>query len=341
MNFYQSWTKHLRDTSVRRKLNLLTVIIALCVVTLSVVAARMQYVDLYETRKDTLRSQVELSYGVLDHFAKLAETGKMPLADAQQQAILTLEAMRSDKDTNYFNIYSDQYVMLMHPFRKELVGQNLQKFRSVDGVRLYHEMVQTARRGGGYVNYEWAKPGQDTPLPKLTYAGMYTPWNWVVSNGMYLDEIQAQAWTFTLIMTAAGAALVILVIALSWLIGNRIVLPLREATSIADAIARGRMDNAMPPPSTDEIGQLFTAMQRMQDQLHAVIAAQMEMARQHEAGTISYRIDADDFPGEYGVMVTDTNSLIASHVDIKLQIISLAQRYAVGDLAADMPELPG
>jgi len=335
------WSNYISNISVRRKLNLLTALIAIGVIALSVIAARMQYLDLYDTRKDALRTQVELSYGVLDHYAKRAESGELPLEEAQKQAMAALQGMRSDGDVNYFNIYSTQYVMLMHPFRADLLNRDLKDFRGEDGVRVYYDQVEAAKRGGGYVAYSWAKPGEDGIIGKLAYSGLYKPWNWVVSSGVYMDDVQAQALQFTAIMTLSGGVLVLLVLGLSWAIGNRIVLPLRAATGIADAIAQGKMDNAIRAPSKDETGQLLGSMARMQDQLRAVIAAQTEMARQHDAGMISYRIDASSFPGAYGEMIEETNVLVANHIAVKMQVIALAQRYAIGDLSQDMPLLPG
>lgn len=341
MTISSLWNNYISNISVRRKLNLLTALIVIGVIALSVIAARMQYLDLYETRKQALRAQVEMSYGVLDHYAKEAETGAMPLQDAQKYAMAALQKMRSDGDVNYFNIYSNDYVLLMHPFRADLVGKDMKDFHGEDGVRVYYDQVEAARKGGGYVAYSWAKPGKDGVVGKLAYAGMYTPWNWVVSSGVYMDDLQAQALKFTAIMTVAGGVLVLLVLALSWIIGNRIVLPLRNATAVATAIANGRMDNRIAAPSKDETGQLLSSMSHMQDQLRAVIGAQAEMARQHDAGMIRYRIDSSSFPGDYGVMVEETNVLVSNHIDVKMQVIALAQRYAVGDLSQDMPALPG
>ncbi|KRG79826.1 chemotaxis protein, partial [Stenotrophomonas acidaminiphila] len=62
---------------------------------------------------------------------------------------------------------------------------------------------------------------------------------------------------------------------------------------------------------------------------------------QHDAGIISYRMDQAAFPGDYGVMVAGTNQLVGNHIGVKMQVIELAQRYAVGDLSRDMPALPG
>ncbi|WP_256843687.1 hypothetical protein, partial [Pseudomonas aeruginosa] len=78
------------NLSVRRKLNLLTLLIALGVIALSVVAAPMQYLDLTETRKTALKTQVELSYGILQHYHRLAGTGELSEEAAKRAALQAL-----------------------------------------------------------------------------------------------------------------------------------------------------------------------------------------------------------------------------------------------------------
>ena len=91
----------------------------------------------------------------------------------------------------------------------------------------------------------------------------------------------------------------------------------------------------------DEVTQLLKSMQRMQGQLQAVMTAQGEMARQHDDGSLSYRMDESTFPGDYGRMVHDTNALVGSHLQAIGDALKIMQRYSVGDLSLDMPKLPG
>jgi len=136
-------------------------------------------------------------------------------------------------------------------------------------------------------------------------------------------------------------ALTLLAVALGFAIARSISRPLGEATRVAGAIARGKLDNAIASQSRDEAGQLLDSMRNMQQQLQAVLQAQDEMARRHESGEISYRMDEARFPGDYGRMVQDANRLVAEHISVKMQVIELTQRYAIGDLSQDMPRLPG
>ncbi|NMT73601.1 HAMP domain-containing protein [Stenotrophomonas maltophilia] len=341
MNLLHRWQHYFRNLSVRRKLNLLTLLIALGVIALSVIAARMQYLDLTETRKSALKTQVELSYGILQHYHRLVGTGELSEEAAKSAALQALEVMRAGNDTYYFNIYDTGYRLLMHPFRKDLVGKDMKDFRTDDGVRIYYDQVEAARAGGGFVNYRWAKPGSKGEVEKVAYAGLFAPWNWVVSSGVYMDDVQKQALVFTAIMAVSGGVLVLIVLALSWVIGNRIAVPLKQATAVAEGIAGGKLDSHIGPQPHDETGRLLEAMAGMQQQLHAVITGQREMARRHDGGELSYRIDASAFPGEYGLMVQETNALVGGHLQTLHDVLDVVQQYAVGDLSRDIARYPG
>ncbi len=142
-------------------------------------------------------------------------------------------------------------------------------------------------------------------------------------------------------LLAVLALLTVLAGVLGFVIARAISRPLGEATRVAGHIARGKLDNAIVVQSRDETGQLLDSMRHMQQQLQAVLEAQEEMARRHAAGEISFRMDEGRFPGDYGRMVHDANELVAEHIDVKMQVIDLTQRYAIGDLSQDMARLPG
>ncbi|RBD80238.1 methyl-accepting chemotaxis protein, partial [Xanthomonas oryzae] len=143
-------------------------------------------------------------------------------------------------------------------------------------------------------------------------------------------------------LLVAGSLLVVLLSgALGLLITRSLTQPLSRATRAAESIANGKLDNDVDTQFNDETGRLLKAMNKMQLQLHNLISAQADMAKRHEEGQISFRMDAGAFPGDFGSMANDTNALVASHIKVKLQTIRLIERYAIGDLSEDMPQLPG
>ncbi len=134
---------------------------------------------------------------------------------------------------------------------------------------------------------------------------------------------------------------VLLLLALSWWLRRAVVRPVVAVEAAARAVAAGDLDYRVQVQGRDEIGRLATTMQDVQGTLRGVLAAQAEMARTHEAGRISHRMDAAAFPGAYGRMVADCNALVAAHIQVKMRAIAVMGRYAVGDLSEDMDRLPG
>ncbi|MEA9739300.1 methyl-accepting chemotaxis protein [Xanthomonas campestris pv. raphani] len=143
-------------------------------------------------------------------------------------------------------------------------------------------------------------------------------------------------------MLVAGTVLVVLLSgALGLLITRSLTQPLSRATRAAESIAGGKLDNDVDTKATDESGRLLKAMSKMQDQLRSLITAQTDMAKRHDDGQISFRIDASAFPGDYGRMAHDTNNLVGSHIAVKMRLAQIMGRYAIGDLSDDMDKLPG
>ncbi|MBB3832738.1 methyl-accepting chemotaxis protein [Xanthomonas arboricola] len=142
-------------------------------------------------------------------------------------------------------------------------------------------------------------------------------------------------------LIGGGLAVVLISGLLGWAITRSLVRPLTQATRAAEAIANGSLDNDVRTQANDETGRLLQAMDKMQDQVRNLITAQLDMAKRHDEGQISFRMDAGAFPGDFGRMANDTNELVAAHIKVKMQTIHLVERYAIGDLSEDMPQLPG
>ncbi|PPU01931.1 methyl-accepting chemotaxis protein [Xanthomonas arboricola] len=176
--------------------------------------------------------------------------------------------------------------------------------------------------------------------------------DWLASINAFIDlqEAKNRAAAKDAVTTARGFAMLMVVstvIALllgatiALLLTRSVVLPLRQSLRLAERINDGDLRSQDLPTSKDESGQLLRAMQQMQRRLQDVISAQRNMAARHDAGEISYRTDAQQFPGEYGHMVQDTNALVHAHVQTQLRMTEVMGSYAVGDLAPEIEQYPG
>ncbi len=152
---------------------------------------------------------------------------------------------------------------------------------------------------------------------------------------------QAQHASARQLMLGAALASVLLALAIGILIVRSINRPLSQAVAMAKALARGEIGDPIEVRTTEETGQLLQAMNSMQEQLRAFALAQSEMARQHDAGMIDQCMPAADFPGAYGKMAESLNALVASHIAVKMRVVEVVGRYALGDLTPEMDRLPG
>ncbi|UGB15471.1 methyl-accepting chemotaxis protein [Stenotrophomonas maltophilia] len=184
----------------------------------------------------------------------------------------------------------------------------------------------------------------------LAEHGLATAWNEAISTPLRHQETltersreeyrSTESWTGTLSIVFGALSLLLGSLA-AWAITRSLTRPLEGAVKLADGIANGRLDNSIDASGNDEVTQLLRSMQRMQAQLQSVMAAQGELARQHDAGSLSYRMDESAFPGDYGRMVHETNALVGSHVQVQNRLIEVMKHYARGDLSVDMDPLPG
>ncbi|RXR03428.1 HAMP domain-containing protein [Pseudoxanthomonas composti] len=330
--------RRVADLSLVRKFILLCSLLTVGVILLAVAAARLQYLDLVDARKNSVKTQVEMGMSVVEYYAGKAKTGELDEAQAQEAAKNALAQMRTNGGTDYFFVMDPAMKLVLHPTRKP--GTDMSQYKDEHGVFVYKSLAAAAADGTGFVNYSAPKPGQEGQVPKISFAQQFPAWKWTLAMGVYADDIQTQAMGFTKTLTVIGAGLVLLVIGLCWLIAMAIGRPLSAATRTAEAIAAGDFHNEIKVESRDETGRLMASMQQMQEQLQR-FNNEMQRLIQLQAGQdITHRMP-EDFPGDYGTMARGVNTALFEHLDAIGEAMQVMDAYGHGDLRPDMRRLPG
>jgi methyl-accepting chemotaxis protein len=338
MNPVHFLRRRIANLPMTRKFVVLCTLLAIGVILLAVAAARLQYLDLVDARKQTVKTQIDMGMSVIEHYAAKAKRGELTEAQAQEAAKSALADMKTNGGVDYFFMLDPQMRILMHPKRK--VGTDMSDYKSDAGEYVYRDIRTAVTSGDGFSYYSAPKPGKKEQLPKISYAKLYPQWNWVLVMGVYAEDIQVEALGFTKILTVIGAALVGLVVGLCWLIASAIVTPLRAATRTAEAIASGRFDNTIKVESRDETGQLMTSMQQMQTQLQRFNGEMQTLVQLQQGDDISHRMP-EDFPGDYGTLARGMNTALFEHLDAIIEAMTIMGEYGRGDLRRDMRRLPG
>ena len=70
-------------------------------------------------------------------------------------------------------------------------GRNMLQVTDAKGVKIVHELIAAAQKGGGYLEY-MLPPISDSPsVPKLSYVAPVPGWQWYVGTGVHLNSIEA------------------------------------------------------------------------------------------------------------------------------------------------------
>ncbi|TAE31409.1 MAG: DUF3365 domain-containing protein [Candidatus Kapaibacterium sp.] len=116
---------------------------------------------------------------------------------------------------------------------------------------------------------------------------------------------------------------------------------LKRMEEAAKKVADGDFTMNLDSDSSDEVGVLSNSFKKVVTTLEQLTQEQREMARQHDAGMISYTIPAEKFKGKYAEMATGINTLVQAHIAVKMRVVDVISQYAIGDFSADMDRLPG
>lgn len=140
-----------------------------------------------EAYKQELQSVVNLTYSSVE-----AVYSDNNLSEEQKRAdaLSIVKSMRY-AGNNYLWINDMTATMVMHPIKPALDGKDLSGFKDPKGKYLFREMVKVCGAGGeGFVDYMWPKPGEENPVPKLSFVKLFKPWNWVIGTGVYLETAE-------------------------------------------------------------------------------------------------------------------------------------------------------
>ncbi|ARL29324.1 methyl-accepting chemotaxis protein [Burkholderia pseudomallei] len=241
-------------------------------------------------RKEGMANLVDSAAGVVKAYYALAQSGKMSDEDARRDALERLAAMRYG-DSGYLFVMDSKPVVLMHPTLPKLVGTQVGDYLDPDGKRLFVTILNAAKAGGhGFAEYRGRLPHSETAVPKISYVTRFAPWDWHISSGVFLKDIDTVYYE-TLVGHLAVVFVIGLVITAAMLVIIRNVRASlggepHEAASLAARIAAGDLTRPVAVRAGDGTS-MMAAMRDMQGRLRSTIggirrAAESIAAASHE-----------------------------------------------------------
>ncbi len=329
--------------SIRHQLFLLIALAAAVLAALSAFAVISTRDSMMAERRLKTQAAVDLAYGLLDHYGKLAEAGSLPRADAQEAARHALGALRYEGG-NYVFLLGLDYVMIKNPVRPETEGQSQASLKDANGVRMIVELVDAARRERGeFVEYLWPRAAGEAPQPKISTARLYAPWGWVVGTGIYVDDVQA-AFRRDLLRLAVVAALAIgLLLAVSLAIARGITRPLYELRKAMLHIAEtGDLKRRSGVEAGGELGEMAHAFDDMMARFGDIIREVGSGVETLSAATTQLVATAGAIERSTGSQSESASSVAAAVEEISTSVDQIADnvRQTAG-LSNDLRRLSG
>ena len=89
-------------------------------------------------------------------------------------------------NSGYFYVYDFNCLNIAHATQKDLQGKNLYDHKDGKGKYVIRELSAAAKKGGGYVEFYWVKPGSKAEFRKLGYVEPIPGTNYFIGTGVYL-----------------------------------------------------------------------------------------------------------------------------------------------------------
>jgi methyl-accepting chemotaxis protein len=271
----------MRNMGFRTKAIFISVVFLLPTMALLLWMLQHQTQQAMTDRQNATRQHVEVAHSVLVWAHARQTSGELSQEAAQTLAKSAISKLRYEGN-EYFWINDMTPVVVMHPIKPELDGQDVSATKDANGFALFVGFVDMVRRNGqGFVPYLWPKPGMDQPVPKMSYVKGFAPWGWVIGSGIYMDDLgAAHEQRNTLVLAVIAAVLFVAgYVFVSFYKVNKggIALVSHHLNEMAQGDLRHRPSN---PWGRDEPALLILDLHKVYDSMYELIRRVRHSARE-------------------------------------------------------------
>lgn len=232
---------------------------------------------------DSVKYQVENAISLLNGIYERQQAGEFTEEEAKEEAKRLIKSLRYNGD-GYFWIDDTDYILIAHPMLEEQEGNNRYDTTDQNGVKLIQEIVKTATTipEGGFNEFWFSKPGQEEPAPKRAYSMLFKPYNWIVSTGNYVDDMDADILARTtsmntkvhrieIFLTISILVCILIAAVVAFWLAGRFTRPLEKIEQLAKRLSRGDFTQSIRLNRKDEFGQTAAALDQAQENIGALV----------------------------------------------------------------------
>lgn len=232
------------------------------------------YDNTLDAYKTEIKSEVQSAVSLVDSYYEQYQNGELKEDEAKKQALTALRNLRYGNDkSGYFWVDGTDYSLIMHPILSDKEGTNRKDLEDKNGVKIIQKIMETTKNGnGGYNEFYFTKSDGKTVAPKVAYSEPFEKWNWVITTGIYTDDIEGIVANSsgilriatickncTLFLIVAGIGLAVIMLFVAYFIIRSLVKAINEVKNNLELVATGDFTGSINKKlenREDEMGQM-------------------------------------------------------------------------------------
>jgi methyl-accepting chemotaxis protein len=247
---------------LRTKLALLMGLSALALLASIAVASSIMHERMLEDRLDKLHTLSLAAVGIAQALEDQVAAHTMSHDQAVDQLRKAIQSIHFDAGAGYIAAQTlDPDIVIAHGGNPALDGKP-SPAKDPTG-RSLTELTREALGTGteAVVAYQYPKPGQKKPAPKVSYVIRFVPWNLVFVVGSFTDDLEAAFQATLEKLAAIGGTILVLSLLTAWLVNRDIAGSLGRLQGSMASLAEGKLATDVPGTERgDEVGKMAGAV---------------------------------------------------------------------------------
>jgi methyl-accepting chemotaxis protein len=262
----------------------------ICLIGLGIVGVMTAFILVYilpSMQKSTLQTQikqeVQIAFSILDSNYQKEKSGVLSHEDAQKQAIEEVRNLRfGPQNSDYFWINDFRPVMIMHPYKPQLEGQDLSNNKDPNGKTIFVDFANICKQQGeGYSTYQWQYNSDANRIEsKTSFVKAFQPWGWIIGTGLYSVDVNQSLNVQRNQLLVIFCIISVICLAILFLVTRVISSGINQISKALKKIAVGDLTYNVNIKSSDEVGAMSQSYNEMQKSVSGLILQLKENAQQ-------------------------------------------------------------
>ncbi|WP_298108805.1 methyl-accepting chemotaxis protein [Bradyrhizobium sp.] len=255
----------LRNMTIAPKLGIVVgaALLGLCVA--GGLASYLVQQQMFDAKVDQAKAIVTMAKNMAGELKRQVDAGEMTKDQAMALFRKLGNAMTYDNGSGYIFATTYDGITQLAPDPKQ-IGTNRMGVVT-NGRKLSQELMDGTRANGEIVlRYEYVKPGEQTPVRKMSYAAAVPGFDMFLGTGSYLEDINVKLKPIAWLLGIATLAIGVISGIIAWLIGRSISGPLNQLRARMEGLAKGELNSEIPGVGRgDEVGKMAATVQIFKD----------------------------------------------------------------------------